>query len=146
MILPSLPDDSATFKEIPVLRQDRGVATSWQNMTEGYQQNYRDISLTYVCWKIMEHVLCHCIMAHIDKNNTLINSQHGFCAKHSYESQLLSTVDPLARSLDNHKQTDVIILDFSKAFDTVPHQRLRLKLKHWRPGKDVALDQFLAYK
>ena len=32
-------------------------------------------------------------------------------------------------SLDNHKQTNVLILDFSKAFDTVPYQRVLLKLK-----------------
>ena len=80
------------------------------------------------CYKIMEHVLCH--MAQLDKNNILSNSQHGFRVKHSCESQLLSIVDSLARSLDNHKQIDVLILGFSKAFDTVPHQRLLLKLKH----------------
>ena len=61
------------------------------------------------------------LMAHLDKNNILINSQHDFHAKHSCESQLLSTVDSLVRSLDNHKQTDVLIIDFSKALDTVPH-------------------------
>ena len=93
-----------------------------------------------------QHVLYHSIMAHLDKNNILINSQHGFHAKHSCESQLLSTVGSLARSLNNHKQTNVLILGFSKVFDPVPHQRLRLKLKHWHPGKDMALDQFLAYK
>ena len=59
-----------------------------------------------------------------------VNSQYGFRAKHSFKSQLLSTVDSIARNLDNHKQTNVLILHFSKVFDTVPHQRLRLKLKH----------------
>ena len=93
-----------------------------------------------------QHVLIHSIMAHLDKNNILINSQHGFHAKHSCESQLLSTVGSLARSLNHNKQTHILILDFSKVFDTVPHQRLRLKLKHWHPGKDMALDQCLDYK
>ena len=42
----------------------------------------------------------------------------------------LITVHDLANILDKQKQADVIIMDFSKAFDLVPHQRLLLKLKH----------------
>ena len=109
-------------------------------------KNYQPISRRSFCCKIMEHVLSHSIMAHLDKNTILINSQHGFHAKHSCESQLLSTKGSLARSLDNHKEADVLILHFSKVVNTVHHQRLRLKLKHWHPGTDMALDQFLAYK
>ena len=75
--------------------------------------------ISHLCaLKIMEHVLYHSIMAHFDKNNILINSQHGFHAKHSCESQLLSIVGSLSRSLKKHKQTNVLILDFSKVFDT----------------------------
>ena len=80
---------------------------------------------------MMENVLYYSIMAHLDKNNILSNSQHGFHAKHSCESQILSTVGSLSKSLKNHKHTNVLILDFSKVVDTVPHQMLRLKLKHW---------------
>ena len=58
----------------------------------------------------------------IDENNILINSRHAFRAKRSCESQLLSTVDSPAISLDKHNQT-VLILDISKAFYTVPPQR-----------------------
>ena len=47
------------------------------------------------------------------------------------DTQLLITVDQLAKSLDNGKQTDCILLDFSKAFDKVSHTRLLLKLEHY---------------
>ena len=47
----------------------------------------------------------------------------------SCETQLALTVNDLAKILDNQGQVDVIIMDFSKAFDLVPHQRLLLKLK-----------------
>ena len=50
--------------------------------------------------------------------------------KHSCETQLVSTVQDIAQKLDNKFQTDVIIMDFSKAFYKVPHQRMLLKL--WR--------------
>ena len=36
-----------------------------------------------------------------------------------------------ARSLENKKQTDAIALDFSRAFDTVPHRKLLLKMNYY---------------
>ena len=45
----------------------------------------------------------------------------------SFETQLILTVDDLAGETDKGGQTDVILLDFSKAFDKVPHKRLLLK-------------------
>ena len=45
-----------------------------------------------------------------------------------WNSQLLSTVEEIARSLDKGEQTDLIIMEFSKAFDSVVHQRLLMKL------------------
>ena len=45
------------------------------------------------------------------------------------ETQLVSFINDLAKSYDNGKQTDVILMDIAKAFDTVPHNRLRHKLQ-----------------
>ena len=59
-------------------------------------------------------------MKHLDQKNILEKFQHGFRANHSCETQLLNTVDNLSRRLDM-RTTDLLILDFSKAFDTVPH-------------------------
>ena len=79
-------------------------------------------------------------MTHLDSNNILVNSQHGFGQKFSCETQLVTAIEEIAKALDNGKQTDLIIMDFSKAFDVVPHQRLirkldyygiRGSLKHW---------------
>ena len=58
----------------------------------------------------------------------LSNVQHGFRHKHSCETQLIEAVDEFARTLNDGGQTDVIALDFSKAFDRVPHRRLLHKL------------------
>ncbi|MES9883148.1 MAG: reverse transcriptase domain-containing protein [Sedimenticola sp.] len=48
----------------------------------------------------------------------------------SCETQLISTIHDLATGLNNKHQIDAILLDFSKAFDKVPHQRLAAKLHH----------------
>ena len=70
-------------------------------------------------------------MAHLEQLNILKDYQHGFRKGRSCETQLIITVDEIAKSLDNRSQVDLLILDFSKAFDTVPHARLLKKLEHY---------------
>ena len=84
--------------------------------------NYRPVSLTSVCCKLFEHIIHSSIMKYLQTNQTLVHYQHGFRAGHSCESQLISTIEDLAKSIDEKTQTDVVVLDFAKAFDTVPHQ------------------------
>ncbi len=67
-------------------------------------------------------------MAHVELNSILVNFQHWFRKKHSCETQLITTTETIQRSLDKGRQTDIQILDFSKAFDTVAHERLLTKL------------------
>ena len=52
-------------------------------------------------------------------------------ARCTTETQLLVTSHDLLKHIDQGKQVDVLILDFSKAFDTVPHRRLLGKLEHY---------------
>ena len=63
-------------------------------------------------------------MKHFNANNILDSNQHGFRTGHSCETQLIQTLDVLAQDIDEKHQTDVVILDFSKEFGTVSHQRL----------------------
>ena len=67
-------------------------------------------------------------MAHLEKHNVLADNQHGFRKGHSCDTQLAALVNDIARILDNKSQADLIIMDFRKAFDSVPHQRLLKKL------------------
>ena len=70
-------------------------------------------------------------MRHYDNNNILHNSQHGFRRKRSCETQLVITTHDIASNLENGAQVDVILLDFSKAFDKVSHQRLLHKIQYY---------------
>ena len=70
-------------------------------------------------------------MRHAERNNILYPLQHGFRSKRSCETQLLECIDDLTMNLENGKQTDLLILDFSKAFDKVSHNLLLHKLYHY---------------
>ena len=83
--------------------------------------NYRPVSLTSVTCKMMERILASNIIQHHDENNILSKTQHVFRKRHGCETQLLTTVEDLASSLDAREQVDCLILDFSKAFGSVPH-------------------------
>ena len=65
------------------------------------------------------------MMKHLELNNIIHPLQYGFRKNYSCETQLLSLFQDLASS---PSQIDMIIMDFSKAFDKVPHRRLNYKL------------------
>ena len=68
---------------------------------------------------------------HLEKHKILTDLQQGFRSGHSCESQLIITLNDLFEAYDNKNQVDLIILDFSKAFDTVPHRKLLHKLDNY---------------
>jgi len=77
--------------------------------------NYRPISLTCICCKIMEHIITSHIMCHADNNTILYDLQHGFRKKLSCETQLIECIDDIIKNLDNGQQTDCLSMDSSKA-------------------------------
>ena len=99
--------------------------------------NYRPISLTSVCSKVMEHVVFHSIMEHLQNHSVLSDFQHGFRPGYSCQTQLIDFIENIQHAMDQQKQVDVILLDFSKAFDTVPHQCLLTKLAHYGIKGDI---------
>ena len=94
-------------------------------------KKYRPISLTSISCKVLEHILHSNIMKHLENNNILTDLQHGFRKHRSCETQLIITVNGLAKSINHREQIGSILLDFSKAFDKVCHQNLLLKLEHY---------------
>ena len=69
-------------------------------------------------------------MGHLDEKSVSDN-QHVFCPKRSCETQLVTTINGLAQSLGERGQVDIILLDFSKTSDKVPHQRLAHNLNYY---------------
>ena len=93
--------------------------------------NYRPISLTCICSKVMEHIMLSHISKHLAANNILIDEQHGFRQNLSTTTQLVTATDDWSSSLQSRGQTDIVFLDFQKAFDRVPHPHLRSKLHYY---------------
>jgi hypothetical protein len=76
----------------------------------------------------VEHIIHSHLMTHLEFKNNLTDFQHGFRKNRSCEAQLINTIKDLAAGIDNSTQINAILLDFSKALDKVPHQRLLRKL------------------
>ena len=93
--------------------------------------NYRPVSLTSVVCKVFEKFIRDAMYQHLTDNNILSPDQFGFCSGRSCVTQLLVTANDWLFSLDNKTPVDAIYLDFSKAFDSVPHQRLIHKLNSY---------------
>ena len=70
--------------------------------------------------QLVEHMMLH---------NLFCDAQHGFVPRRSCITQFLVTMELWSEILDSGTPIDAIYLDFRKAFDTVPHQRLTRKLK-----------------
>ena len=85
----------------------------------------------------METIIRDKVVEHMDSNSFLSECQHGFIAKRSCTTNLLAVLDKWTESLDRRTPVDVVYLDFSKAFDSVPHHRLLLKLKSYGTGSSL---------
>ena len=113
---------------VPADWKDAGVTPLFKKEKRADPQNYRPISLTCILGKMMESIIKDCILEHLDKHNLIKDSQHGFTKGRSCLSNLLEFMDEVTGILDEGSPVDIIYLDFAKAFDKVPYQRLFKKL------------------
>ncbi len=95
--------------------------------------------------KLCEHIIHCAISRHFSRYNILSDAQHGFRQRRSCETQLIITLDDLAKGLDCKTQIDLVLLDYEKAFDKVSHRHLLKKVHHYgvRGSTHVWLTDFL---
>lgn len=91
--------------------------------------NYRPVSLTAITCKVMEKIIKRTMVKHIMENELLSPNQHGFTSNKSCVTNLLETIDSITEALNQGYYVVLILLDFAKAFDTVPHEELILKIR-----------------
>ena len=104
--------------------------------------NYRPVALTSISSKLLEHIIFSHLMSHLNHNKILSNLNHGLRSGFSCKTQLITTLHDFGKSFDQNIQTDIAILDFTIAFDTVPRRKLLYKLKQY--GIKGSLHKWLA--
>ena len=129
-ILTVIYQKSISTGELPEDWLQANVTPLFKKGNRSEPANYRPVSLTSIPCKLLEHIVHSNIMSHLEDHDFITDKQHGFRRGRSCETQLALTIDDLTRILNVKGQADVIIMDFSKAFDTVPHERLLAKLYH----------------
>lgn len=115
--------------ELPQVWRRANVSPIFKKGSRTTALNYRPVSLTSVPCKLMEKVLRKEIVDHLESKNLLKSYQHGFRSGRSCLTQLLEYLEELESMVDEGDSVDVVYLDCRKAFDTVPHRRLLLKLE-----------------
>ena len=93
--------------------------------------NYRPVSLTSHVVKIAESIVYDALIEFMINCNIIPTEQHGFVPGRSVTTNLLCSLEDWTKTLDSGESTDVLYLDFSKAFDRVPLRHLLLKLNHF---------------
>ena len=106
--------------------------------------NYRPISLLPIVSKITERLVHGQLMEYLIKNNKLAVYQSGNRKLHSAETALLYVTDQLLQATDDKKVSIMVLLDMSKAFDSIRHDILLSKLQSLDFSQG-ALDWFHSY-
>jgi hypothetical protein len=106
--------------------------------------NYRPISIIPTISKVIEKIVLTRLISHISKHNLFNNNQHGFMKDKSTTSALIDLLEYIIDQLENGHIVTGILLDFSKAFDSLGHELLLRKLETLNV-KNEALKWFTSY-
>jgi hypothetical protein len=113
------------------------VAAIFKKGKKSLPENYRPVSLTCILCKCLEVIIREHIVDHMYRNCLFSNYQYGFLKGRSTTLQLLFAIEEWMEALDNGYEIDCVYTDFSKAFDTVPHQRLLGKLEAYGISEQI---------
>lgn len=115
----TLPSEWKTADVIPIFKKGSRLDCS----------NYRPVSLTCTACKVFERLIKDDMLSYLLENRLLHISQHGFLPRRSCLSAILSFMNDATAAIDDHEYVDAIYLDLSKAFDSISHKGLILKLQ-----------------
>ena len=91
--------------------------------------NYRPISVLPCFSKILERIMYNRLFKYLTTNEILHKKQFGFQKGHSTEHAIIQLIDQINNSFEKNHFTLVILVDLSKAFDTIDHRILVKKIE-----------------
>ena len=113
---------------VPAIFKKQIITPVHKKSSKAEPANYRPIALTSHVIKIFERIIRKQLVAHLERNKLICPNQHGFRKHRSCLTQLLAHIDIILENLQHGMDTDVIYLDYAKAFDKVDHEILLKKL------------------
>jgi len=143
-LLSSLMNDSFLCGTFPNKLKLAKVTSVFKKGSRQDKDNYRPISVLSIFSKIFEKAMYKRLYTYLECHNILYPLEFGFRRKHSTNHALLSITESIRYSLDNNEFGCGIFIDLKKAFDTVNHSILLLKLHHYGI-RGVAYDWFQSY-
>ncbi|XP_065672076.1 uncharacterized protein LOC136089905 [Hydra vulgaris] len=120
---------SLSERTIPHPWRNANVTPLFKKGDTNEPSNYRPVFLTSIPCKLMESLVTNDIVNHLSKLDLISQSQHGFVKNKACVTNLLESNDYITECIANKNAVDVVYLDFSKAFDTISHNLLIIKLK-----------------
>ena len=143
----SIPPFNLSLKEgvVPFEWKEANIIPLFKKGSRNKSENYRPVSLTSVICKLLERLIKYHMVDFLVKHKLLYSSQHGFLKVRSCLTNMLCFLEEITKWIDVGSPVDIIYLDFQKAFDKVPHQRLLLKLKAHGIGDSITdwIEQWL---
>ena len=124
--------------EIPEVWKEASITPIFKGGKKEEPSNYRPVSLTSQIAKLLERIIRWYLVTYLELINAFPDSQHGFRSFRSTVSQLLEHYDDIVSALEEKANIDVIMLDFSKAFDTIDISILLKKMKKLGIGGSIA--------
>ena len=130
---------------VPFEWKEANIIPLFKKGSRNKSENYRPVSLTSVICKLLERLIKDHMVDFLVKHKLLNSSQHGFLKARSCLTNMLCFLEEITKWIDVGSPVDIIYLDFQKAFDKVPHQRLLLKLKAHGIGDSITdwIEQWL---
>ena len=131
---------------VPFEWKEANIIPLFKKGSRNKSENYRPVSLTSVICKLLERLIKDHMVDFLVKHKLLNSSQHGFLKARSCLTNMLCFLEEITKWIDVGSPVDIIYLDFQKAFDKVPHQRLLLKLKAHGIGDSITewIEQWLS--
>ena len=123
---------------VPSELKEANITPLFKKGSRSKPDNYRPVSLTSVVCKLLETLIRDHMVEFLVKHELINTSQHGFLKARSCLTKNSKVfLEEITKWVDDGSPVDVVYLDFQKAFDKIPHQRLLLKLKAHGIGNDV---------